>query len=461
MSVQIVSLSAFGVALGMSTTDATVMDDGSLHTFEKPGIYDLGLNHSVSVMHTGRDTINHLPADLVLRDWIRSLDEPLSRIEDYVADFVAHLETADLRMFQSDGEASWKGRSLVWLLNSAGYEIVADLLNKNDDLRGLSDDIEKRCDEAHLQAMHDLTLKYLDLEIAARYSESEYYTAFPLSEAVEFFKNDLEEKGYEKSLIALLGGGFEDLLTDFSDEDFQNRLTLSLSDDFVLSLVDLASLMICTRTPNAEQGAVLTFCGYGSEQAMPAASTIVVDGVFIAPLYYSANLGDHSKWVGLPEFEKDPGNHPSPDAEMGIYPFWVSTPSANVPLVTFQNGGTGILYSWIDGYSASYLEHRRKDLRDLSRKFRDENPEVDGIWSAKISLAAEPGHDWDSMNLHFNSLSSKISLKAQSQIVESLVRLETFGSLVDRTDSPWPSLGGPIEVAIIKLGEQLEWITRS
>jgi hypothetical protein len=77
MPSQLISLSASGVVVGTTLLDADVMDDGSVNTYEKVGVYcGPSPKHAFTVLHTGNNYINNLPVDLVVRHWIQGLRKP-------------------------------------------------------------------------------------------------------------------------------------------------------------------------------------------------------------------------------------------------------------------------------------------------------------------------------------------------------------------------------------------------
>ena len=455
MSTQVFTLSAKGVAFGSTSIAATLMENGAVHTFEKQSLYELGAGHSVAVVHAGDNEINNLPVDMIIRDWIRSLETSFPRVEDYVASFINHVEDADLRMFPSDGEAGWQGRSLLWLLESSGFEIINELISNNDELMSLVNEHSKRSEILQLQKIHDLSLALLDAEIAKRYVGAKYYNSFPLYEAVEFFKEDLRTNGYRNSKISFLGQGFENVLTDFESNPGQMTQMLELSDEFINSLMNLAALLICSRNDDSNQGAILTFIGYGSNQTMPVSTTIVVDGVIISAQYYSVDVDGDCAWAGESLYESEPWNHEPIEPLGGSYPLWVNTPTTNRPLVMFQFGGAGLLYTWLRGYSVEYMSERETELSELASSFRDQYPEDESNWIGRIMTAAEPKNEFNRQNT-FNSLASRISLESQAKLVESFLRLETYNSLFDDSSHSWPTIGGPVEVSIIRLGHSIQ-----
>ena len=414
-------------------------------------IHHLGAAHSVSVLSLDDEDINNVQVAQLLKTWSASLADRLDKVEDYVASFIAFLETADIRMFPSQGEGSWSGSSMSWLLENASYELVSDFFNSDEELLSLFRDSGTARSIPDLSRMHDIFLRLLDEKIDERYRLGISYTSFPLSLSVSFFQENLDQVGFDRSWVSTLASAFQvQLTTNFGVEDSED---FPLSEKFIESLVHYCALLVCTRLSDSERGAVLTFVGYGEKQTYPVVVTIVIDGFLLKVQYYSLKLDDHAYWAGEGFGSSDLADAPEIDVAAEHYPLWCHSLDSNRPVKLLTIGGTGLSKAWKTGISDSMIE-------SIESKISSENSEdQEASTQAVLDQFSSTIEDLRrSREYAFNERARSLDLRGQTHVVESLLRLEAYNALNNEGENAILDMGTPIQVFTLVPGQGPVWL---
>ena len=463
MLTQIFCLGPQGIVIGSTGLSGLRQAEDSVSVPLRSRIHYIGDTHSVAVLSLDDEYINNVPVEQLLKTWSASLDERLEKVEDYVASFIEFLETADIRMFPSQGEASWTGSSMSWLLEKVSYELVSEFFNSDEELLSLHTEYGTPRSLKDLSRMHDLFLRLLDEKIEERFKLGIPYTSFTLRQAIAFFQSNLDEAGFEKSWVSTLAQAFQvQLTTNFG---FEGTEDFALSEKFVESLLHYSALLICTRLAESEQGAVLSFVGYGEKQTYPVLTSVVIDGVFLKVQYYSVELDNHAYWAGEGYGPTDIAEHDEIEVGAEKYPLWCHSPDSNRPIKMLSIGGTGLCKAWMSGMSDSVVESLFNSLQTENNAYLSEKDKslVDTEERNSARLLQGQFSSWvDELRLSservFNERARSLILKGQAHVVESLLRLESYNGLTNNSQNSVLDMGTPIQLVAIVPGQSPSWL---
>lgn len=288
--------------------------------------------------------INYLPGSMVLDYWIKNLDGiVLERLEDYVASLIQFLGEADLRLFES-GESSWQGSAYAWKMEEESASLVDRFFNDSRFQHHFTPHGEE-VNRARVENLEAAFCSFLDEEIAHAYSNNLGYTSYPLKDAVDFMVSSAQNSGFAESWPDRLASFIYPHLDYIEKQGDLHPSTpvnpnLNLSEATRDNLTLLSALLIATRTKESLPTCEFTFIGYGSKDPRPKAISICVDGVFIKPMWWSKPLdssGASNEWLGSTwQAPEDLSGFPEPVPGDAEFPFWVTQPRANRPLVQLK-----------------------------------------------------------------------------------------------------------------------------
>lgn len=472
MTTQLFSLCMEGLVVGATATASIKMGAGAVQSFTRSDVHELGSDHKVVVLTTGDSEINNLPVGLVISQWKQTLSEPLSKVEDYAASFITFLEDADLRMFPDfGGYANWQRYATGWLLESKSYSLINKFFEESEELQKANSPSGPENSEEVLQARHDLLLKLINDEISRLYRTNENYASLPISVVVDSLSEQIALHGFQNSWGAHLASAFEGQLESTNSAEFDNNkvsttFQFPLSPDFENSVTLLTALVLATRNPDAPQGAIFSFAGYGSAQNTPRLASIVVDGVFIQAKYYPVKLHENAHWMGLNSDALE--DEPQIEVDGETYPLWVSSPSSNEPIVFGTAGERNVLEGYLDGIQSSESNRIQKGFTELIVQFSEQRDEAHSDeTSIDTEISAEfmaenllSTGKYDSRASNFQSIASSLTVDHITRIVDAVMTLQTFeGAFNDQSDATG-FIGGPVDVLNVTL-DGITWKRRA
>ena len=352
---------------------------------------------------------------------------------------------------------------MSWLLEQVSSELVSEFFNSDGELFSLHTEYGTPRSLKDLSRMHDIFLRLLDEKIEERFKLGIPYTSFTLREAMAFFQSNLDEAGFEKSWVSTLAQAFEVQLT--TNYGFEETQDFALSEKFVESLLHYSALLICTRLAESEQGAVLSFVGYGEKQTYPVLTSVVIDGVFLKVQYYSVELDHHAYWAGEGYGLSDIAEHDEIEVGAERYPLWCHSPDSNRPIKMLSIGGTGLCKAWMSGISDSVVESLLNSVQKDKSGFLSENDSSLADTEERNSARLLHGDfsSWAdelrrSSEIVFSERARSLILKGQVHVVESLLRLESYNGLTNNSQNSILDMGTPIQLVTIVPGQSPSWL---
>ena len=95
MTSQIVLINQMGIGIASDTLMTSSGSEGKKTTPSSNKIYEVGPDHSVVVLHNGETTIGLVSFELLIHEWSRTLEKPLSTVKDYAESFEKWFPTFD------------------------------------------------------------------------------------------------------------------------------------------------------------------------------------------------------------------------------------------------------------------------------------------------------------------------------------------------------------------------------
>ena len=400
MTSQVVLINQAGIAVA-SDSMVSWRRGKTLPTSSK--IFELGLDHRVVVLHSGRTAIGGVQFETLIREWAHQLPPYIATLSDYVKNFDDWLVTGMKKFDVSEeilikevvaGEFSdfVEGRWFDWYLDPEFWS-------------GVEEDNDRRCEIATAKLNENLT---------------SYRARFFTSDDVGTYA-DLSETQCRKMLRDL------DVLHEFkraaaayfrtADVDF--NLINSSSDELVL----FAAELLGHRVYSADSSARLNFVGFGVEEPIGGCVEVEVRSIY----------GGHIRGTGVQAREPAAGS-----LEVGIFLIAQSQTmellinGTNHRIWHALNEEFDCVWKAVDHspeerdltFKATYIEHVMENLRHQSRHAVE-----DTIRS--------------------------LNLSALTVFADSLLRLEVLGA-VSRDEVA--TVGGLVEVLSISRREGgIQW----
>lgn len=363
-------------------------------------VLDLGDGHRVVVMTSGESRFMSVPYPVLLGEWQATLTQPLACVGDYPRAFVAWLaQRTDL--FSEEAQEGF----FAWQLDDF-YRAVRGAIGQDLAEAGLA---EAGWDERDVQTVVDAAIDRLLGALGER------------DDLVEI------DPGADAFYLAQKTTLVEEAFTDVFDGTAR-----TVTGDLRLRR-ELPALVLAKAEPWAYDS-VLAFIGYGSGDVFPGHQVIELHGL--------VNGQVRVNW-------REPV---------------AAQPS--LPAIVVPFGQDEAIDTFLWAYNSEFLRiaHRRIDhALDL---VRDKECLVTGTWEEEPDLR-QGTHE--NLNDDFRRLSREQFIDPMLDTVESLPRTEMarmaealvgIQALRAASSSRQPSVGGPIDVAVISRRHGVQWLRR-
>ena len=148
MTSQIVLINQMGIGIASDTLMTSGGSGGKKTTPSSNKIYEVGPDHSVVVLHNGETTIGLVGFELLIDQWSRTLEKPLSTVKDYAESFEKWFPTFEAVPLAS----SWIIHSYFCDL----WQLFAKLLDSDVHMELLrADDLDKDLEQQFIDAINE------------------------------------------------------------------------------------------------------------------------------------------------------------------------------------------------------------------------------------------------------------------------------------------------------------------
>ena len=400
MTSQVAITNFNGIAVASDTFASLSTSEGIKTMGNTEKIFELGSNHKVLILHSGNADINGVSNWLQLNEWILTLENPLSTLQDYV-----------------DTYLNWSNTSRG--LHIAESEAACMNACLNDHYYYL---------KYRIQRTHEMLFEQVQQEDDPL-PESEF--EFELQKSISMIIEEGQE--YLESLKNYLNLSDNDAALALSKSGIEIRGKLDyifsqypLSEENYIGLSTQASLVL-SRAQNMDSDSVLAFAGFGVSEPFGGSIRVRLRGFYAGGLRAQVD----EKFSVSPDGSKSTISH-------------------------FAQGGA--IYMFVRGYH-SQIHTRTMELVESLVNQRIENDPGENVGVEIVNQLTEELDEYSQNNFVSPLLSTVegMSTLSLADFAESLVGLQITSTFSQNSTA---TVGGFIEVATIDRAHGVVWRKR-
>ena len=373
-------------------------------------MFDTGPGHSVAVLHSGSASFMQVHYEVLLTEWRRSLGDPLPSLADYAASFSTWL-VAHERLFGTETQEGF----LTWLLDDIFLSIRNELARRLDD-DGLTDEPWDTVD----------VVAAVNSVVSARADLLSSYEPLPDIDADATIAWVLERQ-------ELISKSFSWVFDDVPRTESSDRILMQ----------QIPRLIVSHSTP-WDADATVTFVGFGADDTFPGYVSLGITGIINNTLLA----------------------RPTKDGQIA--------PSSRGMVTTF--GQDEAVHTFIRAYNHEFLAAAHRRLDSVLNDLLPSNPieaaaadvEVDAEADAEGEIDARSAYhqkldddftdlSWDAFVRPMLETIRVLPPADMLRMAESLVGIQALRAA---SSNDLPSVGGPIDLALITREHGVQWVRR-
>ena len=400
MTSQVAITNFNGIAVASDTYVSLTTSEGIKTMGNTEKIFELGPKHKVLILHSGNTDINGVSNWLQINEWILTLENPLSTLQDYVDTYLNWSNTSK-GLHIPDSEIS----CLNYCLNDHYYYIKYRIQTAFEILSEQVNQEENPLSKADFEEEFSESIKRI-IEDGKLYLES-------LNNYPSFSDND--------AAYALSKSGID--LKDKLDYIFSQY---PLQEEDYVSLSMQASLVLA-RAQNMDSDSILAFAGFGVSEPFGGSIRVRLRG------YYAGGLRAQVD----EKFSVSPGGNKS-------------------TISHFAQGGA--IYMFITGFHTQ-IRNKIMDFVENLVNLRIENDSGENVGAEIVDDLVEKLDEFSQNNFVGPLLSTVegMSTLGLADFAESLVGLQITSTYSQNSTA---TVGGFIEVATIDRAHGVVWRKR-
>lgn len=412
--IAVFNLECVAIASDSVLTVSNGRQERTLSSSEK--VFDLGAGHKVLAVASGEARFMKVPWTVLLREWSIRLTEPLGSVADYAHDLVDWLQSQDT-LFPGDEQERFFG----WQLRDYYLAVRRQILN-----------------ELAERDLEDMSWDHLDVQACVNEI---------VQTSVERLRNRALLTGTDEARNAMHVAADIDVIESAFDYVFDDVPRTCEADD--LLKLRIPALILSRHEPFSHDS-VIALIGYGANDLFPGHQVIEFHGMV---------AGQVRCWWWIPKAV-------SPSGSTMITPL-AQTDAINTFLQAYHEDFLDQAHRTLDAVLDEHLDEDETETtpvhdHDVNGQDNVEPEEAETVPTARQAAHRRLNEDFDSLSWeHFVSpmLATVDALPRadMARMAESLVGIQALRAASMGTQ---PTVGGPIDVAVLIRAHGVQWLRR-